>query len=470
MSELPKEWVTSNIESLISKDGIFCDGDWIETEDQDPNGAVRLIQLADIGDGYFRDRSSRFLTTEKSETIGCTYLQKNDILVARMPDPLGRACIFPLSSDKKYVTAVDICIIRPNTHLINTKYLCYLINSPQMRAIIESYKSGTTRKRISRKNFAKILWPIAPAEEQHKISDLIEELFSDLDNAIENLKKAKEQLKVYRQAVLKYAFEGKLTNETVKQGELPKGWKLYSIKEVVKTIDGDRGRNYPKKNEFHEKGYCLFLSTKNVREGRFVFDENIFISKEKDEILRGGKLQLNDVVITTRGTLGNVALYDEKVPFKNVRINSGMLILRITNSILDNYFLMKFISSPLFNEQLKKKQSGTAQPQIPANVLREIRLPIPETIEKQRNIVAEIDRRLSVCDQMEETIVNGLNKAESLRQSILKQAFEGRLTEQWRKEHKDLITGENSAEALLKKIKAEKETLEAKSKGKKKHD
>ncbi len=313
-------------------------------------------------------------------------------------------------------------------------------------------------------------FPFTPQPEQDRIIEIVEELFSDLDNAIENLKKAKGQLKVYRQAVLKHAFEGKLTNETVKEGELPKDWKLYSIKEVVKTIDGDRGRNYPKKNEFYDKGHCLFLSTKNVREDRFVFNENIFISKEKDEILRGGKLQLNDVVITTRGTLGNVALYDEKVPFENVRINSGMLILRVTNPILNNYFLMKFISSPLFGQQLKKKQSGTAQPQIPANVLREIQMPIPSTLDAQEKVVAEIERRLSVCDQLEETIVNGLNQAESLRQSILKQAFEGRLTEQWRKEHKDLISGENSAEVLLKKIKAEKESLHVKPKGKKKHD
>lgn len=97
-------------------------------------------------------------------------------------------------------------------------------------------------------------------------------------------------------------------------------------------------------------------------------------------------------------------------------------------------------------------------------------MPIPPTLEEQDKVVAEIERRLSVCDQLEETIVNGLNQAGFLRQSILKQAFEGKLTEEWRKKHKDLITGENSAEALLKKIKAEKEALQAKPKGKKKHD
>jgi type I restriction enzyme, S subunit len=247
---------------------------------------------------------------------------------------------------------------------------------------------------------------------------------------------------------LKWAFEGKLTNGNVKEGEFPKGWQSYTLGNVIKTIDGDRGSNYPKKNEFYEQGYCLFLSTKNVREDRFVFDENLFISKEKDEILRGGKLQLNDVVVTTRGTLGNVALYDEKIPFKNVRINSGMLILRVLNTFLDQHYLMKFVSSPFFGKQLSERQSGTAQPQIPANVLREIELPIPPTLEEQHRIVAEIESRLSVCNKIEESIENSLKQAESLRQSILKKAFEGKLVAQ--------NPNDEPASVLLARIKTER--------------
>ncbi|HNZ65228.1 MAG TPA: restriction endonuclease subunit S [Smithella sp.] len=345
--------------------------------------------------------------------------------------------------------------------IIESDFLYYYFKS--IKKMAYELASGTTFKELSAARFAKIPVPVPPKKEQQVIVEKIEELFSDLDNAVENLQKAREQLKVYRQSILKNAFEGKLTNKNVKEGELPKGWKIFPLKQIVKTIDGDRGHNYPKKDEFYEEGYCLFLSTKNVRQGKFVFEENIFISKEKDEILKGGKLQLNDVVVTTRGTLGNVALYDNKIPFKNVRLNSGMLILRVLNQqVLDNYYLMKFISSPFFNKQLKEKQSGTAQPQIPANVLREIQIPLPSSTKEQKTIVAEIESRFSVCDQMEETIETSLKQAEALRQSILKQAFDGKLTEQWRKDYPDLISGENSAAALLAKIKAEKEALKKK--------
>lgn len=96
-------------------------------------------------------------------------------------------------------------------------------------------------------------------------------------------------------------------------------------------------------------------------------------------------------------------------------------------------------------------------------------IPLP-SIQEQKQIVQSIESRFSVCDMMEVAIAENLQKAESLRQSILKQAFEGKLTEQWRKKHKDLISGENSAESLLKKIKAKKEALQAKPKGNNKHD
>src|SRR3954471_20871970 len=99
-----------SLADLVS-DGLFVDGDWVESKDQDPNGDVRLIQLADVGDGTFRDRSNRFLTSNKARHLNCTSLVAGDVLVARMPDPLGRAAIFP-GSNRPCVTVVDVCIVR----------------------------------------------------------------------------------------------------------------------------------------------------------------------------------------------------------------------------------------------------------------------------------------------------------------------------------------------------------------------
>jgi type I restriction enzyme S subunit len=301
-------------------------------------------------------------------------------------------------------------------------FVLFYLNSINYREFV----NGTTRLKLTKSSLVEIPFVVPPPLEQQKIVTKIEELFSQLENGKQQLLTAQKQLKTYRQSLLKSAFEGKLTNQNLKAGELPKNWEIKKLGDLLKTVDGDRGSNYPKKNEFFKDGYCLFLSTKNVRVDKFLFDEKSFVTKEKDEKLRGGKLELGDIVITTRGTLGNVALYDEKIPFKNIRINSGMLLLRIIKKDLSNYYLMKFITSPNFILQLKNKQSGTAQPQIPANVLREIEITFPP-LEEQEKIIAILESKLTICDKIEETIKTSLQQSETLRQSILKKAFEGRL-------------------------------------------
>ncbi len=209
---LPPSWATATIGQLIGGDaGIFIDGDWVESKDQDPDGSVRLIQLADIGDGDFRDKSHRFLTPEKAHELHCTFLEHGDILIARMPEPLGRCCIFPLDRKEGFVTVVDVCVVRLGSAPIDNKFLMYAINSGQVRTKIADLQSGSTRKRISRGNLATIEIPLAPYKEQQRIVSKIEELFSELDKGVESLTTARQQLQAYRQSVLKYAFEGNLT-------------------------------------------------------------------------------------------------------------------------------------------------------------------------------------------------------------------------------------------------------------------
>jgi type I restriction enzyme, S subunit len=172
-SALPPGWTTSTLSELSGQHGIFADGDWIESKDQDPNGDVRLIQLADIGTAEFRDRSDRFLQLEKANALQCTFLKVGDILIARLPDPLGRACIFPGWSGPS-VTAVDVCILR--SRHVDHVWMMNTINSAQFRQQIENHASGTTRKRISRSNLGQLDVPLPPLNEQRRIVAKLEAL------------------------------------------------------------------------------------------------------------------------------------------------------------------------------------------------------------------------------------------------------------------------------------------------------
>jgi type I restriction enzyme M protein len=160
-------------------------------------------------------------------------------------------------------------------------------------------------------------------------------------------------------------------------------------------IDGDRGSNYPSKEDFSPSGHCLFLSTKNVRSDGFKFDNLEFISAEKDRALRKGKLERGDVLLTTRGTIGNTAIYDESVTFENIRINSGMLIFRPDSTLLSGSFLFHFFQSDNFRAQRDAIVSGAAQPQLPIRSLNEVTIPLPP-LSTQQAIVAEIESEQSL--------------------------------------------------------------------------
>ena len=177
---LPNGWALATIGDLVSQKGAFIDGNWVESKDQDPEGEVRLTQLADVGDGVYRNRSNRFMTRDKANQLRCTFLEPDDILIARMPEPLGRACLFPGDS-KPCVTVVDVCIVRVGTDEIDGKWLTYAINSPGFRASIGNLQTGTTRQRISRSNLATLTLKVPPLGEQRRIVKRVEQLLGICD-------------------------------------------------------------------------------------------------------------------------------------------------------------------------------------------------------------------------------------------------------------------------------------------------
>ena len=149
-------------------------------------------------------------------------------------------------------------------------------------------------------------------------------------------------------------------------------------------IDGDRGKNYPKQHEFSDSGYCMFLSATNVTCNGFDFSQCQFITEQKDNVLRKGKLERDDVVLTTRGTIGNTAFFNSLVSHDQMRINSGMVILRCNREEILPAYLYHFLRSPQFHGQVNSLRSGVAQPQLPIRDMRRIKMPLPKLSVQQR--------------------------------------------------------------------------------------
>ena len=195
-------------------------------------------------------------------------------------------------------------------------------------------------------------------------------------------------------------------------------WKEVDIEQTsIEIIDGDRGKNYPKNNELTNSGYCLFLSAANVTKNGLQFSNNSFITKEKDALLRKGKLMPQDIVLTTRGTVGNVGFYSDDVPYPNMRINSGMVIIR-PGEDFDTMFLYQYLRSCYFRAQITQFQSGSAQPQLPISTLQKMKVIKPDIAAQRRiaSLLSSLDQKIELNNKINADL-------EEMAQTIFKNWF-----------------------------------------------
>lgn len=240
-------------------------------------------------------------------------------------------------------------------------------------------------KRIHPETFYEMPIPLPSFAEQKKIGVLLEEI----DESISLHQKELTTLKQTKQGFLQKMFpkEGEKVPEVRFPG-FTDDWELRKLDDSIKVMDGDRGSNYPHDTDFFKNGNTLFLDTGNVTKNGFKFDSVKYITKEKDEQLRAGKLEKNDFVLTSRGTLGNVGFYDDLV-YKlhpKIRINSAMLILRNTDEQLSYSYLHTLLKGKLISDFMKKNQVGSAQPHITKSEFLKLNLNVPCDIEEQNKI------------------------------------------------------------------------------------
>ena len=186
-------------------------------------------------------------------------------------------------------------------------------------------------------------------------------------------------------------------------GVVPEDWIIEPLINLCAVIDGDRGSNYPSSNDFFPDGYCVFLSATNVTKKGFKFNEVSFISKEKDDLLRKGKLKRGDVVLTTRGSVGHFSYYDESVSFENLRINSGMVLIRNETEKFSNDYLSTLLNSPIIKNQIETMSFGSAQPQLTVRDINSFYLCFPIDKSEQTaiaNALSDVDKLIAALETL----------------------------------------------------------------------
>ena len=200
---------------------------------------------------------------------------------------------------------------------------------------------------------------------------------------------------------------------------VPKDWSFKSLDSAkIKVVDGDRGKEYPKAGDFLETGYCLFLSAKNVTKAGFLFEELQFINEDKEKKLRKGRVERGNIVLTTRGSVGQFAYFDNSVPYDVMRINSGMVVIDATQSELLPEFFYALCRSFIVAKQIEAASFGSAQPQLTVGIIKGIKLPIPPLPEQKRiaKILSTWDKTITTTEQL---IANSQQQKKALMQQLL---------------------------------------------------
>ena len=364
-----------------------------------------IVESTDYNDAY----GTPVLTAGKSFILG--YTDEKEGIYDQLPviifDDFTTASQYVNFKFKVKSSAMKI--LTPVTELVLPKYIYY-----RMQIINFDH---STHKRYWIQQYSKIRVSVPPLSEQERIVARIEELFSQLDAGVETLKKTKAQLAVYRQAVLTEAFN----SAEVDCKMLPIAEILAKTRKGMST--GPFGTMIKKSD--HKATGVPMLGIENIGRGQFVDGNKIYVTAEKAEELKAFSLKAGDIIISRSGTVGEICAVPERA--EGSLLSTNLMRVSLDNTMIrSDYFIALFQSKGIVLDQIKELCKGSTRDFLNQTILKQIVFPVP-SMEKQEEIVSIIEARMSVCDSIEQTVDTALQQAEAMRQSILKDAFEGRL-------------------------------------------
>jgi type I restriction enzyme S subunit len=450
MSEvhLPQGWCTSKISDIS-----------IKGEQRKPSGAEAFIYV-DIG-SINRDlksiESPQRLIGKDAPSRARKVISTGDVLVSLTRPNLNAVALVPSELDNQ-IASTGFEVIKPL--LVDHRYIFSLTRSKNFIDSISGAVQGALYPAAKSSDVQAYTFPLPPLAEQKAIADKLDIMLTQVEVTKVRLKRIPEILKNFRQSVLSAAISGKLTEEWREvNGFSYNDWEQVLAADVcLKITDGEH--QTPKRQD---QGRML-LSAKNIRDGFIDYENHDLISEEDfNKCLKRCYAEINDVLIVSVGaTIGRAAIKKDDIEFALVR--SVGLFKIAPEKIIGDYLLYSLQSQKIQNF-ISKSSRGNAQPTLYIKAMSAIPIALPPLIE-QKEIVRHIEELFAFADCIEQKSNAALEQVKNLTQSILAKAFRGDLTAGWRAANPELISGGNSAKALLTKIKAERKAIKKQPKPK----
>ncbi|WP_179187623.1 restriction endonuclease subunit S [Campylobacter lanienae] len=406
MNKIPKGWE-------VKKLGEICEiNPKTEILLLNESDEVSFIPMASVEaeTNIFTESKSKFSKVKK----GYTKFRDNDILFAKITPCMenGKICIVNNLKFGIGFGSTEFHVIRPNKNTLS-KYIYYFVSQISFRQMAQIYMTGAVgQRRVPSKILENFKIPLPPLSEQKAIADKLDDSFAKIENAITNLINAKENLKLYKQSVLKSAFNGDLLPNTS-----PTHWEVKKLKDIGKISSGGTPST---SNDNNFGGNIAWITPADLTGYK-----DKFISKGKRNLSEEG-LKNSSAKILPKGTI----LFSSRAPIGYVAIaqneistNQGFKNLTPNESVISEYVYYYLLGSKNLAEQ---SASGTTFKEISATAFSNLPIPLPP-LSEQNLIVAEIDRRFAIVDKTLNLIDKSIQNAKNLKQSILKKAFSGEL-------------------------------------------
>lgn len=424
---MPIHWSNVPIKYLaLDTSSLFLDGDWIESKDIYEEG-IRYITTGNVGEGCYKEQGSGFITEKTFSKLNCTEVFEGDILISRLNDPIGRACLVP-NLGCKIVTSVDNVIFRPDENY-NKKYLVYLFSSKDYFKHTGNLARGTTMQRISRGLLGNIRVPIPTLLEQVMIAIFLDHETAKIDNLIEKQQQLIELLKEKRQAVISHAVTKGLNPDVPMKysgvewlGEVPAHWQIKRCKNLFDFVtSGSRGWA-----GFYSDEGDLFFRIANLTRDDInpKLDSIQYVTPPKGSEGERSKIKENDLLISITADLGSVCAADESI--SGGYVSQHVSLCRPGGLVSSSRWLAYFVLSDAAKEQFQGAGYGGTKVQLSLEDIRELFVAYPPKNEQEK-IAFYLDKRLTELDDLDYRAHNLIKILNERRTALISAAVTGKI-------------------------------------------
>lgn len=420
--EVPQGWVWTKLGDVVMA---VTDGDHMPPP-QSTTGIPFLV-ISDVNEGFIKFEKARFVPQKYYDNLPeIRKAERGDILFT-VTGSYG--IVIPVDTDVNFCFQRHIGLIKV---IESREWLSYILRSQYVKHYCDEHATGTAQKTVGLETLRMLQIPLPPLAEQHRIVSEVEKYFSLIDILEESENDLQQSIQKAKSKILDLAIKGKLIeqneedepasillerikkedNKNEKKSkikdtgkiyevpfEVPQGWVWCRLGDIATLINGDRGKNYPNKNEYVSQG-IPWINAGHITTSGFLSNTQMnYITEEKYNMLGSGKIRENDLVFCLRGSYGKVAKVE---PYNKGAIASSLVIIRVYNEIIRNY-IFHLLRSNYAKLQLSLYDNGTAQPNIAAKDVEKYCIPLPPLAEQHR-IVAKIEELFTQLDNIAEAL------------------------------------------------------------------